>query len=115
MSKVKLLLDVISDVRSLADSLQAVADAIAENEPAIVDATPTQEPVKEEKQPTKKNAAKKEYTLEDVRGILATKSQNGLTAEVKGLIEKYGGTKLSDIDSTHYADIIKDAEVLGNE
>lgn len=115
MSKVKLLLDVISDVRSLADSLQAVADAIAENEPATVDATPTQEPVKEEKQPTKKNTAKKEYTLEDVRGILATKSQNGLTAEVKGLIEKYGGTKLSDIDPTHYADIMKDVEVLGNE
>ncbi|WP_434793870.1 hypothetical protein TPDSL_03230 [Terrisporobacter petrolearius] len=115
MSKVKLLLDVISDVRSLADSLQAVANAIAENEPATVEATPTQEPVKEEKQPTKKNTAKKEYTLEDVRGILATKSQNGLTAEVKGLIEKYGGTKLSDIDPTHYADIMKDAEVLGNE
>ena len=115
MSKVKLLLDVISDVRSLADSLQAVADAMVENEPATVDATPTQETVKEEKQPTKKNAAKKEYTLEDVRGILATKSQNGLTAEVKGLIEKYGGTKLSDIEPTHYADIIKDAEVLGNE
>ena len=115
MSKVKLLLDVISDVRSLADSLQAVANAIAENEPATVEATPTQEPVKEEKQPTKKNTAKKEYTLEDVRGILATKSQNGLTAEVKGLIEKYGGTKLSNIDPTHYADIMKDAEVLGNE
>lgn len=115
MSKVKLLLDVISDVRSLADSLQAVADAITVNESTTVDATPTQEPVKEEKQPIKKNAAKKEYTLEDVRGILATKSQNGLTAEVKGLIEKYGGTKLSDIDPTHYADIMKDAEVLGNE
>ena len=115
MSKVKLLLDVISDVRSLADSLQAVADAITVNESTTVDATPTQDPVKEEKQPIKKNAAKKEYTLEDVRGILATKSQNGLTAEVKGLIEKYGGTKLSDIDPTHYADIMKDAEVLGNE
>lgn len=43
------------------------------------------------------------------------KSQNGFTAEVKGLIEKYGGAKLSDIVPTHYADIIKDAEVLGNE
>ena len=115
MSKVKLLLDVISDVRSLANSLQAVADAISENEPTTVDAIPTQEPVKEEKQPVKKNTVKKEYTLEDVRGILAAKSQNGLTAEVKGLIEKYGGTRLSDIDPTHYADIMKDAEVLGNE
>lgn len=29
--KVKLLLDVIGDLRSLADSLQAVADAVADN------------------------------------------------------------------------------------
>ena len=28
MSKMKLLLDVVSDLRSLADSLQAVADAV---------------------------------------------------------------------------------------
>ena len=34
MSKIKLLLDVVQDMRSLADSLQAMADAIAENEPA---------------------------------------------------------------------------------
>lgn len=40
MSKVKLLLDVISDVRSLADSLQAVADAMVDNESTTMDATP---------------------------------------------------------------------------
>ena len=32
MSKIKLLLDVVTDLRSL-DSLQAVADAMASNEP----------------------------------------------------------------------------------
>ena len=31
MGKVKLLLEVIGDLRSLADSLQAVADAVADN------------------------------------------------------------------------------------
>lgn len=115
MSKVKLLLDVISDVRSLADSLQAVADAMMDTESSATDATPTQEIVKEEKQPSKKAVSKKEYTLEDVRGVLAEKSQNGLTAEVKALIEKYGGSKLSDISPENYAAIIIDAEVLGSE
>ena len=52
--------------------------------------------------------------MEDVRAVLAVKSQNGLTAEVKGLISKYGGSKLSGVDPKHYADIIRDAEVLGN-
>ena len=50
----------------------------------------------------------------DVRAVLAVKTQNGMTAEVKGLITKYGGSKLSDVDPKHYADLIKDAEVLGN-
>lgn len=115
MSKVKLLLDVISDVRSLADSLQAVADAMVDNESTTMDATPVQEVTKEEKQPSKKATTKKAYTLEDVRGILAEKSQNGLTAEVKALIEKYGGSKLSDINSENYAAIIADVEVLVSE
>ena len=33
MSRIKLLLDVVEDLRSLADSLQAVATVFAENEP----------------------------------------------------------------------------------
>ena len=65
-------------------------------------------------QPTPKAIAEKMPTLEDIRAVLAVKSQNGMTAEVKGLITKYGGSKLSDVDPKHYADIIRDAEVLGN-
>ena len=37
------------------------------------------------------------------------------TSEVKGLIAKFGGSKLSDIDPSNYEAIIKEAEVLGNE
>ena len=35
MSRIKLLLDVVEDMRSLADSLQAVAAALAGNEPKL--------------------------------------------------------------------------------
>lgn len=131
MSKVKLLIDVISDLRSLAESLQAIANVMTENESsATVDST-TQDvvenksatgldatasgKVKQEKKSSKKAATKKQYTLEEVRGILAEKSQNGLTAEVKALIEKYGGNKLSDIKPENYAAMIKEAKVLGSE
>lgn len=107
MSKIKLLLDVVSDMRSLADSLQAVADAMADNEPAE-----TVEPSTTVKEPKQK---KKEITLEEVRGKLAEKSQAGLIAEVRKIIEKYGGSKLSEVDPKHYADVLKDAEVLKNE
>ncbi|MCI1693234.1 MULTISPECIES: rRNA biogenesis protein rrp5 [Bacillota] len=107
MSKIKLLLDVVSDMRSLADSIQAVADAMAGNE--SVEAKEPTTPVKE---PTPK---KKEITLEKVRAKLAEKSQVGLTAQVREIIQKYGGSKLSEVDPKHYADMLKDAEVLGNE
>ncbi|WP_100330389.1 rRNA biogenesis protein rrp5 [Bacillus xiapuensis] len=100
MSKIKLLLDVVADMRSLADSIQAVADAMEGNEPV------------EEKEPAPK---KKEITLEEVRAKLAEKSQAGLTAQVREIIQKYGGSKLSEVDPKHYADMLKDAEVLGNE
>lgn len=107
MSKIKLLLDVVSDMRSLADSLQAVADVMAGNEPVE-----TEEPTTTAKGPKPK---KKEITLEEVRAKLAEKSQAGLTAEVREIIKKYGGSKLSEVDSKHYANMLKDVEVLGNE
>ena len=73
----------------------------------------------ETKEPTttvKESAPKKkEITLEEVRAKLAEKSQVGLTAQVREIIQKYGGSKLSEVDPKHYADMLKDAEVLGNE
>ena len=52
----------------------------------------------------------KKIGLEDVRAVLAKLSQHGKTAEVKDLITKYGGTKLSDVDEGKYKDLLKDAE-----
>lgn len=107
MSKIKLLLDVVSDMRSLADSIQAVAEVMAGNEPVE-----TKEPTTNVKEPEPK---KKEVILEEVRAKLAEKSQAGLTAEVREIIKKYGGSKLSEVDPKHYANMLKDVEVLGNE
>lgn len=112
-NKFNLLLDVVKLMHSLADGLEAVAYAFADSQELFVEAKEVSKPV-ETVQPTKQIAAEKVSALEDVRAVLAVKSQNGMTAEVKGLITKYGGTKLSDVDPKHYADLIKDAEVLGN-
>jgi len=109
MSKVKLLLDVIEDMRSLADSLQAVADSMKENEPQA------EKPAKPKKIAAKDAAATKEekpLTLEDVRAVLADKSRKGYTAEVKALLLKHGADKLSDIRPTEYQSLLADAEVL---
>ena len=51
-------------------------------------------------------------TLEQVRAVLADKSQAGFTAEVRGLLERYGAAKLSNINPKHYAALMADAEDL---
>ena len=112
MSKVKLLLDVISDVCSLADSLQAICDVMAENEVTVSDTMTA--PAKEPKAQKAEKQIAKEIKLEDVRAKLADMSQAGMTAEVRDIIKKYDGTKLSDVDPVHYADILKDVEELAN-
>ena len=98
MDKVKLLHDmaqmllkVAQDLRSLADSIQAVSTAA-------------------EEKPEAKTAP--EIPLEKVRGVLADKSRSGHTAEVRAIIEKYGADRLSDIDPKDYAAVLKEAEVL---
>ena len=122
MGKVKLLLDVIADMRSLADSLQAVADAMTQTD--SVDA-PVENTGEKPKKAGGKKAAKetaeithppapeeKTLTLEEVRMVLAEKSRAGHTAEVRALLIKHGAEKLSDIDPARYPSLLADAEVL---
>lgn len=126
MGKVKLLLDVIGDLRSLADSLQAVADAVADNGAAEAELTATKEPEKAGRggKAAAKNTAKKDakaakqepeekpLTLEEVRAVLAEKSRSGHTEEVRELLNKHGADKLSEIDPAEYAVLLAEAEVL---
>lgn len=104
MSKIKLLLDVVSDLKALADSLQVVADAVASNEPEE-----TSQPLESK---AEKTSEEKAITLEEVRALLAEKSHDGFTAEVRGLLEKHGGYKLSEINPNKYHALLKDAEGL---
>ena len=104
MSKIKLLLDVVADLKALADSLQVVADAVASNEP--------EETSQSLESKAEKTSKEKAITLEEVRALLAEKSHDGFTAEVRGLLEKYGGSKLSEIDPNKYHALLKDAEGL---
>lgn len=52
--------------------------------------------------------------LSEVRTVLAEKSRQGFTAEVKELLQKYGAEKLSGVDASRYAELLAEAEVLGN-
>jgi hypothetical protein len=99
MSKIKLLLDVANDLRTLADSISAVVDAMADNAESTA---PAEAP----------NA--KTVTLEQVRAVLVAKSHDGHTAEIRTLLEKHGADKLSAINPAEYAVLLAEAEGIGN-
>ena len=48
-----------------------------------------------------------------VRKMLAKKSAEGYTAQVKELLHKFGAEKLSDVDPKDYEDLYYNAEGLG--
>ena len=84
LSKTKLLLDVAANLTNLAESIWKVSEAMAGNE--------SSPEVQNEKSVTAKEVkpAVKTVTLEQVRAVLADKSQQGFTADVRALLEKYG-------------------------
>jgi hypothetical protein len=98
MSKIKLLLDVVNDIRSLADGLEVLANAMADgdNQPKA-QAKAAAEPSK----PT--------ITHEMLRELAVKLSRNGKREEIKALIEKYGVKNItavaeSDLDA-FYAEL----------
>jgi len=110
MGKIKLILDVIEDIRSLADSLEAVADAMGQTDPSAAEVVlpeSTPNPMKEEPAPATKAMSK-----EELRAFLGEKSLAGHRDTIQALIRKYGGKKFSDIDPSHYPALQKDAEEL---
>lgn len=94
MSRIKLLKNVANDMNQLAESIAVLAKAIASDKEEAEELVP-------------------QLTLSDVRGVLAKKSQAGLTKGIKALIQKYGAERLSDVKPEDYEALLKDVEVLG--
>ena len=106
MSKIKLLLDVVDDMRRLADSLQTVADSIAGSTDA------GDQPNQQQAAPQPERSKASAITIDQVRSVLADKSGGGKTAEVKALLFKYDAGKLSGVKPDDYAALLEEAKRL---
>ena len=102
MSKIKILLEVVNGMRSLADSLETMANAMSEveNQPKSTSTiSTTQKPDK----PT--------VTHEILRELAVKLSRSGKREEIKQLIEKYGVKNITAVSETDldafYADLQK--------
>ena len=51
--------------------------------------------------------------LSKLRSVLAEKTAEGYGSQVKALIEKFGGDRLSDVDHKYYPAMMEEAEEIG--
>ena len=105
MSKMSDMAATIEELRNAAAVITDVANWLTEmfSTTVSVDEAQESEPV---------SPPEPALTLEQVRAVLANKSRQGHTAEIRALLQKYGASKLSGIDPTNYKTLLADAEVL---
>lgn len=105
----------IDELRKCGETLIGISDTLRELFSTVEEEKSTKEPKKKEAmvEDTQKTE-KKALSLTDVRAVLADKSRNGYTSDIKTLLLKYGADKLSDIKSADYEALLAEAKVIGN-
>ena len=111
MSRVQLLYDLVQDLRTVADDVQAIADALTQNND--IPALPEQPalPQTTVAAPEPEDAP---ITKEQVREVLKQLSRSGYRDAVQNLILSYGVGTFSELPESEYADILKQAEAIAN-
>lgn len=102
--------------------LQSLDPAIAEKVVEMVEQEKAKTAKTEEKkaetevkkEEPKAEEPEKKYTFEEVRKAMSAKSGAGYTAEVRGLLEKYGASRLSEIKEADYAAIMEEVKTIGS-
>lgn len=115
MSKMSQLAAEIEELRHCGEILIGISDSLHDlfSGPDKTD-EPKDAPAAEKPAPKKSEPEKKAPALADVRALLAEKSRDGFTAQVRAIITAHGANKLSEIDPAEFPSIMKEAEVLGN-
>lgn len=110
MSRIKLLLNVLNDMHSLADSLEAMANAMAEGD------NQTQEQETKQTSAKETNPAKEiktDVTHEMLRELAVKLSRGGRREEVKQLIGKYGVKNITEVAESDLESFYNDLQQMG--
>ena len=122
MSKIKLALDVVSDLKSLAENIETLVRAMEASEAVPTNEEPNkkkskakakvEEPEAEVEEALVDEPEEKQPTLEEVRAVMADKSRDGFRAEIKAILTKFGANNLSSLDPKHYLSALKEVGEL---
>lgn len=114
---------IASILKAIAEAAETVSETkaqrLAKNQQVLDEQSPTSQPsVRKMSVSTpdssagSSDAGKPAVTIEQVRAVLAEKSQAGLTMQVKDLLTSFGSVKLSGIDPARYGELIEAAKAL---
>lgn len=106
MSKTKLALDVVQDLRSLADSLEALANAAVNGAPEQADAKP------EPAIAPSTAATEKSVTLVELRAFVSECSTPENRPKIKALLAQHGVNKLTELPEDQYAALKREVAAL---
>lgn len=106
-----------SELLKMAEGFSMVAESLrrlAGQTEMVNPCTDRAEDTMQEKQAdtAKTDTKEKKVTVEQIRAVLAEKSQDGKTAQIKELLKKYGAVKLSAVEEKNYLALFADAEKL---
>ena len=97
ISELALLIDEFRKVnRRAAELADEISTMLSSNESTV------NEPIEESKA----------LTLEEVRAVLANKSKDGFTEQIRELLKKHGSDRLSGIAPENYKALLEDVEDL---
>lgn len=115
MTKMSKLSAELDELKKCGETLIGISDTLRELFSTADEEKPMKEPKKKEatSEETPKTGLKA-LSLTDVRAVLADKSRNGYTSDVKALLIKYGAEKLSDINPADYEALLAEVKVIGN-
>ena len=114
----------MSELSAMIDNLISCGETLAETGRALKDfySGTDEAPAKPEKKTKKQDPTpaespvEKQYSKEEVRGILAKKANEAdgrFKADVKAIVQKYGnGGSLTDVDAKDYAALVAEVEGL---
>lgn len=114
-----------SELLKMADGFALVAESIRSMAALQMQGTEAEDKKKKEKTDIEKSgksvkadekdtmdSGKKEVTVEDIRAVLAQKSQDGKSKEIKELLGRFGAVKLSAVKPEDFPVLLQEAQVL---
>ena len=110
------LLKIAEGFSIVAEGLRGLAKAEGGTKERTVKAQPsvTEKAQKQDAAKAQSESAAQEQpaTLEGIRALMAQKTQEGKSKEIKELLQKYGAVKLSAVKPEDYPALMQEAQVL---